>query len=137
MCPEVVQFYERVPYFQHFDKQHKVVALTTQAAMSFTCLLRLIDIGCRRANATWVLYAGGSIGGALHAGPIPWDDDVDIIVELAKKDIFLETMNNLTAGRHRLSCIQGFNAVKCFIPGLHVKTFRRWEWPFVDVFFFF
>ena len=74
MCPEVVQFYESVPYFQH-----KIVALTTQAAMSFTCLLRLIDVGCRRANATWVLYAGGSIGGALHAGPIPWDDDVDII----------------------------------------------------------
>lgn len=136
VCPEVMQFYDKVPYFRHFDRLHRDVALTTEAAMSFTCLLRLIDVGCRRANATWSLYAGGSIGGALHGGPIPWDDDVDIIIDFDKKEAFMEAMQGITAGPYRLKCMQGYNAVKCYIPGIHLQTTREWEWPFVDIFFF-
>ena len=55
--------------------------LTTTAAISSTCLLRVIDIAARRAGATWFIHAGTHLGAALHGGPIPWDDDMDVMVD--------------------------------------------------------
>lgn len=45
-----------------------------------TEMLRVFDAFCREQQLTYCLAYGTLLGAARHAGPIPWDDDVDILM---------------------------------------------------------
>ena len=69
--PKVVEHFEsRAPLFDYFPGRSAEYpnVLTSTAAISATCLLRVIDIAARRAGATWFVHAGTHLGAALHGG---------------------------------------------------------------------
>jgi endonuclease/exonuclease/phosphatase family metal-dependent hydrolase len=153
LCPDVIQHYKRVPYFTR-SSQGMPVVLTTAAAMTQTCLLRVVDAAARRVGAKWFVYAGGHLGAALHGGPIPWDDDVDVLVEIQKVDEFTNELSSFALpGGARLSVVKTnqtlHGEVKLSIIGnplvqnfpskhfirKHIKV-PPLTWPFVDIFFY-
>jgi hypothetical protein len=94
-------------------------------------------------------------GAILHGGPIPWDDDVDMMIDYSQQDAFLRKCNETTIfllnNQVKLECIVAFNAIKFAVvtPESYCppsrpdykscinKTLRyKWHWPFVDLFLF-
>ena len=84
----VEHFEQRIPtgLFDHHAAEFSPNTLTTAAAITSTCLLKLVATAADRANATWFVHAGTSLGAAVHNGPIPWDDgaydtDTDVVLK--------------------------------------------------------
>lgn len=48
-----------------------------------------IDALCRKNNITYYLLGGSAIGAIRHKGFIPWDDDLDIIMDNANYEKFI------------------------------------------------
>lgn len=55
-----------------------------------TEILREFHKFCEENNLHYVVYAGTLIGTVRHGGPIPWDDDVDVIMPIDDYYRFLE-----------------------------------------------
>lgn len=55
-------------------------------------MLKCVDEICQRNNLVYYLHAGSALGAIRHKGPIPWDDDVDIIVPITIIDKFIDIM---------------------------------------------
>lgn len=108
-CPEVMEYFFKVPYNDFFDgdsllesshgnKLSNDIVFTKQSAMTSTCLLRVVEIIALSINMTWALIAGAQLGSMIHGGPIPWDDDVDIIIDFHKKTQFIDAVNSFHVG---------------------------------------
>ncbi len=52
-----------------------------------------IDLLCRKNNIQYYLLGGSAIGAIRHKGFIPWDDDLDIIMDHADYEKFLSICN--------------------------------------------
>ena len=50
-----------------------------------------IDRLCRENGITYYLVGGSAIGAIRHQGFIPWDDDLDIIMDAKNYERFIST----------------------------------------------
>ena len=57
-----------------------------------TEMLSHVNRICKKHNITYYMHAGTALGAIRHKGPIPWDDDVDIIVPINEIDFFVDIM---------------------------------------------
>lgn len=48
-----------------------------------------IDAACRQLGVTYWLHAGSLLGAVRHGGPIPWDDDADLVMPLNDLQTFI------------------------------------------------
>lgn len=53
-------------------------------------ILKVFDKFCREHDLKYSLYAGSLLGAVRHQGFIPWDDDLDVCMDRADYDRFLE-----------------------------------------------
>ena len=53
-------------------------------------IVKDIDELCRNNNIEYYLFGGSAIGAIRHKGFIPWDDDLDIIMDNANYDKFVK-----------------------------------------------
>lgn len=135
-CPEVVDHFTRFPYFAEFND---LPVMTTLFAAHSVCTVKLAQRIAASVNAKLYLHAGSHLGAVLHAGPIPFDDDVDMFLEFNKKDEFLSECNKLYQffPGAKLECRLAFNAIKIsVIAEGSRKTKFEWSSPFADIFFF-
>ena len=60
-------------------------------------ILVIFDKFCREHDICYSLFAGTALGAVRHKGFIPWDDDVDVFMDLKNYDYFhhLMTVNNI------------------------------------------
>ncbi|HLV91830.1 MAG TPA: LicD family protein [Aequorivita sp.] len=57
-----------------------------------TEMLKEVSEICNRNNISYYLAYGSALGTIRHNGPIPWDDDVDIIIPYPELDRFISTV---------------------------------------------
>ena len=84
-------------------------------------------------NLTYFLYGGTLIGSLRHHGPIPWDDDIDVIVDKSKSVQVWKALQTLspdyvltTVNKQKFWKLYSKKA-NVIYPGL------SWKWPFVDI----
>ena len=66
-------------------------------------LLYTFDDRMQKANVTYFLTAGSLIGSLRHHGVIPWDSDIDVLVNTSEKLKINETLNSVPDGNFYLS----------------------------------
>ena len=101
LCPEVVRHFGRAPLFDYYPgpKSEFPNILTSEAAITSTCFLKLISLAAKRVDATWFVHAGTHLGAVVHGGPIPWDDDMDVMVDATKRDEFMAELLSMDGYR--------------------------------------
>jgi hypothetical protein len=138
-CPQVVRHFERYPYFANFTEVFSV--MTSEYAAHSVCSLSIAARLAKAVGSHLYLHAGSHLGALVHAGPIPWDDDVDAIMPFGAQEAFMKECARLRfagdLGGAVLICVRGHNAIKLSVITRDSQvTLRGWASPFVDVFLY-
>ncbi|XP_067667579.1 uncharacterized protein RP689-like [Haliotis asinina] len=86
------------------------------------------------SNITYFLYAGSLLGSYSHHGMIPWDDDIDIIVRYADKEVLLKALESLAP---RYEYTEGSSSWKFYQANSSEAGLKPWKWPYLDIFFYY
>ncbi len=140
-CPDVIQHFANFPLFTSSTLDSKYAVSETTYAVKGACLVHIAnDIAASLGAASYV-YAGSHLGSYLHGGPIPWDDDTDMMLPARIKNEFLERCRTLSFTIPiPVSCHEHTNAIKMHILHEPQRTNRdesiSWTSPYVDIYFY-
>jgi len=121
-----------------FFADDKVTAAERRLMLStFDILASALD----KANVTYFMYGGTLIGSIRHHGPIPWDDDLDIIMAYSDRPKAESAMLGLSPefdfykpADSQTSLLQWkFYSASATVRNFRLKPYR---WPYVDIFFY-
>jgi len=92
-----------------------------------------------RLNVTYFMISGTLLGSYRHHGRIPWDDDVDLMLNSSDKKRIYEALTALEPD-YQLYLYSDFDSPYHwkFFPLRHGRSvpLRSLRWPFVDLLFF-
>ncbi len=89
---------------------------------------------CEDLNITCMMYGGTLLGSWRHHDIVPWDDDIDIILNINEKD---ELYSALTKDNRQFHAVSAGPRLKLFsINGSRTSTYP-WLWPYVDISFYY
>jgi hypothetical protein len=99
-------------------------------------LLHTLDKVCHRINVTCHLSYGSLLGSYRHHGIVPWDDDVDIMYDIADNDKLVRALNTISSNFKAVqSSLHGINFWKFYhTKKSHPCKHWPWSWPFIDMF---
>lgn len=86
------------------------------------------------ANLTYFLYGGSLLGSYRHHGIIPWDDDVDVMMNSSQKSLIEQTLREYKPrfGVYTHPKTQW----KFYYANTNTLLDKPFRWPYVDIFFF-
>ena len=103
----------------HTAKKNKYTAFRqTISLLEYESLIELLAVFrriCEENNLTYMLYGGTLLGAYRHYGLVPWDDDIDVLVNSSDRPRF----------KHVLSRIPGYKLDDP--PGRQWKFFKRFS----------
>lgn len=141
ICPEVVEHYDKFPSFQRLPHP-SAPFMTTEFAAQSVCTLKVARLMAASIGTKLYIHAGSHLGAILHGQAIPFDDDVDAIMDVGKRDAFYDLCVNGTSVHEHVTvqCLKGWNAIKVWLQpiGMEKQTLPYipyWS-PFIDLFLF-
>lgn len=120
--PEVRNFFKNT-YQMPFHLKYKQVFVET--------LIEFDRIWRQQLNRTYVLYGGTLIGAYRHGETVPWDDDLDILVDYKYKASLHRDFNGTQFALRKNQQI-----MKLFFTHNGTTTNQYGHWPFIDLFFY-
>ncbi len=84
---------ERKEYIIQKDKYGNDITVR-DLQLQILSIMKEIDRICRKNNIKYCLIAGSALGICNYKGFIPWDDDMDIAIDISDWDKFIEVMKN-------------------------------------------
>ncbi|GFR93974.1 lipopolysaccharide cholinephosphotransferase licD [Elysia marginata] len=109
------------------DDQHLafVPALDFSEKLNLVWLLAVMAKSLSDAGVEFFMRGGSLLGAARHRGIIPWDDDIDVAVNIS----------DWTRVREALTCLKGYELGVA--PNMHWKFKPAGKtFPFIDIFFY-
>ena len=88
---------------------------------------------CLTHNLTFFLYGGTLLGAYRHHNLIPWDDDVDVMMDAVQSQSISKHLGSLS--QFELFILREEQA-KFFLRNVASLPERKYSWPYVDIFFF-
>lgn len=83
---------EREEFILKEDSNGKITVRDLQ--LEVLQIITEVDRICRKNNIKYCLIAGSALGAINYKGFIPWDDDMDIAINIDDWDKFIEVMKN-------------------------------------------
>jgi hypothetical protein len=101
-------------------------------------LLAVMARALDQVNVTYFMTGGTLLGSYRHHGRIPWDDDVDMIINAADKKIAWNTLTSISANYGVFYYKNRFDHLWKFQPLWDdvVATSDGYRWPNIDIFFY-
>lgn len=132
--PELPGHYRFSKYGYHFTKDNRDVFISSSAKSLFLDILRIFDqIWSKEFGFDYMLYGGSLLGSYRHGGFIPFDDDIDLLVDAKYKKIILVVFSNtsitIVKKRH-------FYSIFLADKGKKIRSNTKHRWPYIDIFFY-
>ena len=80
-----------------------------------------IDRICRKNNIPYALAFGSALGIVNYNGFIPWDDDIDIVINYEYKDLFIKCMNEQLSNKYHLDCYENDKRYNVLVPSMKLR----------------
>jgi hypothetical protein len=101
-------------------------------------ILKVFAETLERFRITYFMYSGTLIGSWRHLGCIPWDDDLDVMINYTDRERAKVALSTL---QPKYKLFTGFIWKLYLDDGSRPyrawwERWSRWRWPFVDIFFY-
>ena len=110
-----------------------VSAMTRDDGDVMRRLLRTFVQTVDAANITYLMYGGTLLGSYRHHGIIPWDDDVDLMVDAAKRSQLRRAVASLGSAFHLHTATERWKFYSN--ESKPIKDYS-WHYPFLDISFY-
>ena len=108
-------------------------ALNETEYVWFLDVIQTFNTRCETFNITYMLLGGSLLGAYRYHGFIPWDEDFDVQVNVSQKASLKKIL--LAVPGYGLYTNAHFQW-KFYKISQGIQTRYKWNWPFVDIFFF-
>ncbi|CAL1536064.1 unnamed protein product, partial [Lymnaea stagnalis] len=110
------------------------MALTPYERETLLFVFQAFVRACNKHNVLYFLYGGTLLGSVRHHDIIPWDDDIDVILNELDKPKLLQALNE-SVGDFR-AYLNHYGVVKFYwLKGKPIRDLP-YLWPFIDIFFY-
>ena len=87
-----------------------------------TEMLEFINRVCKENEIVYYIHAGTALGAIRHQGPIPWDDDVDIMIPINEMGRFIECIKKAMPSKYKLYYKEDNEQNKILFPRLCLRN---------------
>lgn len=84
-------------------------------------ILRVFDKVCKENDIEYALAFGTALGAVRHKGFIPWDDDVDVLMDYKNYDKLVETLKKETPKGYYFHCFETEDRYNVLIPSMKFR----------------
>ncbi|CAI9719314.1 Hypothetical predicted protein [Octopus vulgaris] len=123
-------------YFYHmsFAHQQYYARITLQERRLLLNTLQEFMKSMDAANLSYFLYGGSLLGSYRHHGIIPWDDDIDLMMNSSEKELIKKALSK-SLPLYDLD-IPESGHWKFYYTKMNNLLDYHHRWPFLDMFFF-
>jgi hypothetical protein len=86
-------------------------------------------------NHSYVIFGGSLVGLYQNRGPLPWDDDVDVLMEEEDSMVFVSAAKNGLLGSDLGVHVESTDVIKIWSrsKGSMALPNEPYNWPYIDV----
>ena len=138
LCCIVHQQNKRIP---SCDNDFQPMVKRGDKVRMLRTLQTLIQV-LERSGLTYMMYGGTLLGSCRHHGLIPWDDDVDLLLNTSQKERTRRVLQHqskeygLYTGTDVVDIIDGNTQWKFYSKQGYSFPNHSYKWPYIDIFFF-
>lgn len=97
-------------------------------------ILQALEIVSAKLQVPYFLCGGTLLGSFRHHDLIPWDDDVDVYMNLTERDAIFSGLSSLSP---TFEVFEAGHRLKLYSQWSQASSRYPWKYPYVDINFFF
>jgi hypothetical protein len=98
-------------------------------------ILEVFEKASKATNFTYMLYSGTLLGSYRHHSIIPWDDDIDLLLNSSQKHLVTKALTNIP-GYSLYGHGDDASPWKFYSKRYNTFVHRPFSWPYLDLFFY-